>query len=221
MSDENKSINTEVVQNDFTQKDLEVIQSYQAAGLPGVAILDEKKIGSMMDMYLSGRTYRQISTTMSIKKEIVLYISHKFNWFDLRQDYLKDMETSMRGRIMEAKIMDQDFLLELQAMWRKKIGAKARKYMATDSEEFANEIDLKEVDKYLKTVEILQKLSSEGKSLTGDNNRPMVGVNAGDGVTITRKGDNEIEITPKSKAIGDALKMFADARRAEEDKPKK
>ena len=221
MSDENKPAVIETTQGDLTSKDLEVIQAYQDAGLQGVGVVDDKKMGSMIDMYLSGRTYRQIATTMSIKKEIVLYMSYKFNWFDLRQDYLKDMETSMRGRVLEAKIMDQDFLLELQTMWRKKIGAKARKYLATDNEEFANEIDLKEVDKYLKTVEILQKLSSEGKIPTGDNTRPMVGVNAGDGVTITRKGDNEIEITPKSKAIGDALKMFADSRREEENKPKK
>lgn len=210
----------DVPENDFSQKDLEVIQAYQEAGLPAIAVVDEKKMASMLDMYLSGKTYRQIAMTMSIKKDIVLYMSYKFNWFALRQDYLTDMESSIRGRVMEAKIVNQDFLLQLQAMWQKKIGTKISKYLATDNEEFANEIDLKEVDKYLKTVELLQKLGAEGKS-PSDNNRPMVGVNAGDGVTIIRKGDNEIEITPKSKAIGDALKMFADSRREDEKKPSK
>ena len=174
----------------------------------------------MLEMYLSGKTYRQIATTMSIKKEIVLYMSYKFNWFELRQDYLVDLESSMRGRVLEAKIVNQDFLLQLQAMWQKKIGSKISKYLATDNEEFANEIDLKEVDKYLKTVELLQKLASEGKN-PADSTRPMVGVNAGDGVTIVKTGENSIEITPKSKAIGDALKMFADSRREEEKKPQK
>lgn len=221
MSDENKNLpaTLEEPQSDFSTKDLEVIKAYQEGGLQGVAVVDDKKMASMLEMYLSGKTYRQIATTMQIKKEIVLYMSHKFNWFELRTEYLVDLESSMRGRVLEAKIVNQDFLLQLQAMWQKKIGTKISKYLATDNEEFANEIDLKEVDKYLKTVELLQKLGGEGK--TPDNSRPMVGVNAGDGVTITRKGDNEIEITPKSKAIGDALKMFADSRREEEKKPQK
>lgn len=219
MSDENKNLPTlpDQPQSDFSQKDLEVIKAYEEAGLPGVAVVDEKKMASLLEMYLSGKTYRQMATTMQIKKEVVLYMSYKFNWFELRQDYLVDMEQSMRGRVLEAKIMNQDFLLQLQAMWQKKIGSRINKYLATDNEEFANEIDLKEVDKYLKTVELLQKLGGEGKA-PGENARPMVGVNAGDGVTITRTGDNEIEITPKSKAIGDALKMFADSRRADEKK---
>jgi uncharacterized protein YnzC (UPF0291/DUF896 family) len=203
--------------NDFSQKDLEIIQAYQEKGLEGIGIVDEQKMASMLEMYLSGKTYRQISTVIQIKKEIVLYMSYKFNWFQLRQDYLQDMEQSMRNRVLESKIVDQDFLLQLQAMWRKKIGSKMDKYFATNNEDFLSGIDLKEVDKYMKSVEILHKLAG-GKDPTGDNNRPMVGVNAGDGVTITRKGDNEIEITPKSKAMGEALKMFADSRREEERK---
>lgn len=222
MSDETPKVPAVMEQpaNDFSQKDLEVIKAYEEAGLPAVATVDDKKMASMLEMYLSGKTYRQIATTMQIKKEIVLYMSYKFKWFDLRNEYLVDLESSMRGRVLEAKIVNQDFLLQLQAMWQKKIGSKISKYLATDNEEFANEIDLKEVDKYLKTVELLQKLAAEGKA-PSDSNRPMVGVNAGDGVTIVRKGDNEIEITPKSKAIGDALKMFADSRREEEKVPPK
>lgn len=218
MSDENKNVPMipEQPANDFSQKDLEVIQAYQESGLQGVGVVDDKKMSSMIDMYLSGRTYRQIATTMQIKKEIVLYMSYKFNWFELRQDYIVDMESSMRGRVLEARIMDQDFILELQAVWRKKIGTKAKKYLATDNEEFANEIDLKEVDKYFKSVEILHKLSAE-KPTPGDN-RPMVGLNAGEGVTIVKTGENQIEITPKSKAMSEALKMFADSRREEEKK---
>jgi ribosomal protein S8 len=218
--EESKPALVEHLSNDFSQKDLEVIKAYQEAGLPAVATVDEKKMASMLEMYLSGKTYRQISTTMQIKKDIVLYMSFKFNWFELRQDYLVDMESSMRGRVLEAKIVNQDFLLQLQAMWQKKIGTNIAKYLATDNVEFANQIDLKEVDKYLKTVELLQKLSVEGKPVA-DNTRPLIGVNAGDGVTIVRTGENSMEITPKSKAIGDALKMFADSRREDEKKPSK
>ena len=219
MSDENNK--PAVIQEpttDFTEKDMQNIQEYIAAGLPDIATVDGEVMARMMDLYLSGKTYRQIAMTVSVNKRIVLYLSHKFNWFALRMDYIKDLEESIRGRTLEAKLVNQDFLLQLIHMWQKKIGNKITKYLATDNEQFANDIDLKEVDKYLKTVEMLHKLGSEKGSAGGT---PAVGLNLGDGVTIERKGDNTVEITPKSKAIGDMLKQFADSRREEEAVPTK
>jgi len=219
MSEENKPALIQEPTTDFTEKDMQNIQEYIAAGLPDIATVDGEKMARMMDLYLSGKTYRQIAMTVSVNKRIVLYLSHKFNWFALRMDYIKDLEESIRGRMIEAKLVNQDFLLQLIHMWQKKIGNKITKYLATDNEQFAKDIDLKEVDKYLKTVEMLHKLSSEKGGNAGGT--PAVGLNLGDGVTIERKGDNTVEITPKSKAIGDMLKQFADSRREEESVPKK
>jgi hypothetical protein len=216
MSDENKLAVIEEPTTDLTPRDLEVITEYVEAGLPAVTSIDEIKMVRILDMYLSGRTYRQIGLTMSVPRQIILYLSHKFNWFQLRQDYLIDLDTNSKARVLEAKIMNQDMLMQLQQMWRKKIGSNINKYLATDNVDFANAIDLKEVDKYLKTVEMLHRLGSE--RVPGQPN-PTVGLNLGDGVTITKKSDNEVEITPKNKAIGDMLKQMADMQR-ELNKPK-
>lgn len=213
---QNKPAILEQPQNDFSQDDLELIEKYMEAGLPAVATIDADKMARALDLYLSGTTYYRIASTMSVQKSVILYLSYKFNWFELRQAYLIDLEQSVRPRVLEAKIVDQDFILQLQMMWRKKIGKNLTKYFATDNIEFANAIDLKDVDKYLKTVEILHKLSSEKSDNSGKN--PAVGLNLGEGVTIVKTGENQVEITPKSKAIGDALKQFANFRREEEKK---
>lgn len=197
---------------DFTDKDLAAIEKYVEAGLPGIAKLDELKLAGSMDLYLQGKTYRQISMTMGVEKSLVLYLSKKFNWFELRRDYLSDLELSIRGRLIEAKVINQDFLLQLQQMWQKKIGSHITNYLRTNDEAHANKIDLKEVDKYLKTVEMLQRLSADPKA----DAKPLIGLNMGDGVTVTKTGDNSVEITPKQKAIGDVLQQFADAKRKEE-----
>jgi len=219
MSEDNKPALVQETANDFTQKDLEVIQKYQDDGLPGIGMVDDIVMTRTLDLYLSGKTYRQISMTLKLQKQVVLYLSYKFNWFELRREYLEDLEENIRARVLEAKIVNQDFLLQLQQMWQKKIGSNITKYLQTDNPDFANAIDLKEVDKYLKTVEMMHKLS--GKGAPSEDNRPMVGLNAGDGVTVVKTGENSIEITPKSKAIGDALKQLADYRREEEKKPVK
>lgn len=218
MSQENKPAVVAEPTSDFTDKDLALIEAYKEAGLPDIASVDGKKLEKILDLYLSGKTYRQISQIVSINKSIILYLSQRFNWFDLRMDYITDLEQGIRVRVLEARIVGQDFLLELIQMWQKKIGDNITKYLATDNVEFANNIDLKEVDKYLKTVEILHRLSQDPKSQGGN---PAVGLNLGDGVKIEKNADGSVEITPKSKAIGAALKEFADMRRVEEKVPVK
>lgn len=219
MSEDNKPVVVEEPISDFSDRDMRNIQRYVDEGLPGIATVDADKMARIMDMYLSGKTYRQIAQTMSMDKAMVLYLSHKFNWFIVRREYLVELESLIRNRIIESKIVQQDFLLQLTQMWEKKIGTNIKKYLATDNEEFANNIDLKEVDKYLKTVEILHRLGSEKSA--GGSGTPAVGLNVGDGVTIVKKSDNEVEITPKSKAIGDVLKALADERRENEAVKKK
>lgn len=220
MSEENKPSEITIPQepvSDLTERDLNIVKKYIEDGLPGIGTVDETKIARMFDLYLSGKTYRQVSMILGQKKEIVLYLSHKFDWATKRMEYLVDLEQSMHGRMMEAKVVNQDFLLQLVHMWQKKIGSKINKYLATNNEEFANSIDLKEVDKYLKTVEILHRLNTE--KMAGMSN-PAIGLNVGDGITVTKKGDNEVEITPKQKSVGALLKEFADMRRASENENK-
>lgn len=216
MSENNPAVVSEN-STDFTDKDLAQINTYIEAGLPSIAQVDGEMLTRILDLYLSGKPYRQISTILNVNKSIILYLSHKYNWFQLRKEYLEDLEQTVRGRLMESKLVNQDFLLLLTQMWQKKIGDHIVKYLATGKVEHANAIDLKEVDKYLKTIEILHRLGGAGSG--GGNSAPAVGLNLGDGVTIEKKGDNTVEITPKGKAIGDALKAFADSRREEEKIP--
>jgi hypothetical protein len=116
---------------------------------------------------------------------------------------------------MEFQVVNQDFLLQLVHVWRKRIGKKINKYFATDDESIIDSLDLKEIDKYLKTVEALQKMTSDGTQAPPKS--PAVGINLGDGVTVTRKGENEVEITPKQRHIGDMLKQFADSKRKKDE----
>ena len=87
------------------------------------------------------------------------------------------------------------------------------RYLATSDEEIANSIDGKDLDRYQKYVELLDKLTTEKPSTL---RQPTVGLNLGDGVTVRKVGENEVTITPKQKTHADMLKEFADMKRAEE-----
>jgi hypothetical protein len=214
MSENNMPVSSNEPITDLSEADMKQVALYIEQGLPNISTVDEFKMTRILDLYLSGKTYRQISTIMAVKKPILMYLSQKFNWFAMRKEYLEDLEISVRGRMMEARVVNQDFLLQLIHLWQKKIGVNITKYLSTSDEQFANKIDLKEVSQYLKALDALQRISGEGSPA-----KPSpVGLNLGDGVTIERKDDNTVEITPKQKVIGEALRQFADMRREQESK---
>jgi hypothetical protein len=201
---------------DITAADLVKIQKYVDSGYPGLAGLTDAQLQRALDLYLSGKTYHQISRIMRLERPLILYLSHKFNWFPLRREVLSEMEHNIRGRVIEAKLESQDFLLKLTHAWQKKIGDKVEEYLRTGDVAHANAIDLKEVDKYLKTVEMLLKMSDAKPAGKGADKAPTVGLNLGDGgVTVKKVNDNEVEITPNNVAKS-LLSQMADFRREQE-----
>jgi antitoxin component of MazEF toxin-antitoxin module len=209
---------TQASATDLSDYDLRAVQEYEDSGLPNISKIDDPTLYRMLELYLGGHTYRQISSTLNIKKVTIMYLSHKYKWYDAKREHLAELQEHMKNRIAEAKLMSQDFLLLLTQAWQKRIGRQLRAYLATDNPEHANQIDLKEVNQLMKTIELINALDSEGKDSKGKT--PAVGLNLGDGVTIEKSGENKITITPKEKTIGDMLKKFADNRREEESKNK-
>src|SRR5271170_7549595 len=104
MSDTKTMILAPEPESDFTEIDMEKISAFREAGLPGLARVDDVILTRIMELYLSGKTYNQISKTLNLNKAIILYLSHKFDWFMVRKEYLIDLEKSIQGRIMEAKV---------------------------------------------------------------------------------------------------------------------
>lgn len=210
MSDE-KALVVQVT--DLSKDDQDRVTKFIERGAVGFNLSDASRIARMMDLYLSGKTYSQIARIQGLPKDLVMCYSQKLNWYNLKMEYLEELELHLKSRVMNAKVASQDFLLQLTNMYQRKIGKKMDRYLKTDDEVEADKINLKEIDKYLKLVESLHKLSSEPSQKTPNS---AVGLNVGDGVTITKTGENSVEITPKSKTIGTMLETLANQRREQE-----
>jgi hypothetical protein len=218
MTDENRKTPQVVAQKpttDMNEHHLAIVERYKEAGLPGISEVSEAEVSRMADLYLAGQSYNKISNICRVKKEIVLYLAHRMNWYEHRQNYLEDLDHSMKQRVAEARLMSQDFMLQMQLFFEKKIGRNIRRYLNTDSEDIANELNLKDVATYIKTLEALGKSINDFK---GPDKAPAVSLNMGEGVTMKKNDDGSVEITPKQKASSEILKEFADMRRKEEKK---
>lgn len=209
MSDENLPALSPVT--DIVGKDVDIVNDFIARGKPGVKELDEETAKKMFDLYLTGQTYRQIAGITREPRALVMYVSQKVQWFERRQEYLMELENSKLTRIVEMKLMDQDLLLRYAQAMHKKIGGQLNSYMVTGDDKRLEKMNLKEMEIYMKIMDRLSK-SIEAPRASG----PLVGINMPDGGTMTRTGDNTIEITPKEKSMDGMLKKFADMRRAAE-----
>jgi hypothetical protein len=198
---------------DIVERDATAVAEFIEKGMPGLATVQEENVKKMFDMYLAGKNYKQISGIMRTPKPLVMYLSQKLKWFEKREDYIVDLQQNMERRVVEAKLIGQDVMLQFVQAYGKKFSTKMNSYMASGNEDFTKQINLKEFELYLKCLERLQK-SIEAPVQKG----PLVGINLGEGATVTRTGQNSIEVTPKQKAVGDMLQELADMRRNESKK---
>lgn len=202
-------------ETDITSRELINIAKFKEEGLPGLAAVaqNEVTLTKALDLYMSGKTYHQISKIVGVKQEVILYLGHKFNWYQTKMQQLEILDANIKERILQAKLMNQDFVLQIQQFFLKKIGRKMTRFMASGDEEMADSVNKKDLEMYMKSVDLLDKISSE-KIPAGS--RPAVGLNLGDGVTVRKIGENEVSITPRNKTIGEMLSELANSKRTEE-----
>lgn len=201
---------------DFTFKDLELIDKFKENGMLGLHTLKDTDCERCMGLYMDGKTYRQIAQVTKINKSVILFLAHKFSWFELRKDYLDELQATLKDKVMESKLQSQEFLLELVSAYQKKIAKNVHQYLRTDNTEFFDKVDQKDITVVLKVMELLHRISAENLANPGD--KSLVSLNGmGDGVNITRTGANSVEITPKGPSpFGSKLKAFAELKREQE-----
>ena len=201
--------------SDFTAKDLDLIEQFKEGGMVGIHTLKDTDCERCMSLYIDGKSYRQISQLTKINKSVILFLAHKFKWYEIRTEYLDELNATLKGKIMETKLQDQEFLLHLGLAYKKKIGKNIDQYLRTDDTQFYDKIDNKDLSTLLKIMEMTHKLSSENLG----EKPPLVGLSGmSEGVTITKTGANSVDIMPKKSGFSSKLKQFAELKRQQERK---
>jgi hypothetical protein len=206
-------------ETDITPKELEAVAKFKEDGMPGLFTVAQNEVTYVkaLDLYMSGKTYHEISKIVNVKKDIILFLGHKYEWYNTKMEHLSILDANIKERIIQADLMNQDFVLQIQQFFLKKIGRKMTRFMASGDDEAASAVDKKDLEMYMKSVALLREITTE-KIPTGS--RPTVGLNLGDGVTVRKVGENEVQITPRNKTVGEMLRDLADIKRTEETVPK-
>lgn len=207
------------IENDFTPEEGETVNNFVKSGCPGLAVLaaDEYKINQMFSLYMAGKTYTQISTSLGVKKRLVLYMAAKMKWYEKRMSYINDIQNAMTQKISHTRVQSINFIADLINFHHKLYGEKIQEYMATGDEDKIANLDLKSLGQYFKSIEMLEKVVNPGNIRTPPvKGGTTVNVNAPDGATVRALDENTVEVTPSSSA--DILKALTKLKDKEKTK---
>lgn len=186
---------------DFSVADQERLQAFISGGVPGISSIPEAQMERMMSQYFEGYSYSRIARSFSVRKEVVLYLAQKFDWYEAKQEYLAEQRERMLTRIADARLAAKDYLLQLSTYLRTVVGKRISKAMVTGDE--TQGPDLKMIDRSLKALEALFRLAD------AQDQKPAPVPSTGICSELNAASDG-------SSDHGDLLRKFADMRRREE-----
>lgn len=199
------------IDNDFTDDESQRINNFISNGSIGleVVVKDEAKLNSLFGLYMGGKSYEEISKISRVKKDIVLYLAAKMGWYEKRMAYLEDIQRQMTKKLTHTRIESLNFITDLINCHHKYYGDEINRYLSTNDRTIIENLDLKALAQYFKSIEILEKIMNP----TNVTNR---GSGSGTTININAAGSNieaskdSIDITPSS--TGDLLKALANIK---------
>lgn len=201
------------IKNDFSDQEKKELETYTQNGCIGLdkIIYDQAKIESMFSLYMSGKTYNEISRITRVKRDIVLYMAAKLRWYDKRTDYLEGVQKEVTKKLISTKIESVNFITDLITAQHKYYGAEIEKFLETGDRTIIDSLDLKQLSQYFKSLEVLEKLVNPSNVKTSG---PTINVNSND--TEVKVKGTTVEINPNTKTAG-ILKALADLKKEKEE----
>jgi hypothetical protein len=196
--------------NDFTEDEVERINTYVSNGSAGLEsiVKDEHRMNTLFGLYMAGKTYEEISKISRVKKDIVLYLSAKMKWYEKRMEYLEDIQRQMTKKLSHTRIESLNFISDLINCHHKYYGDEINRYLETNDRTIIQNLDLKSLTQYFKSIEILEKILNPTNISKGGGSGTTININAtGSKIDAT---DDSIEITPSN--TGDILKALANLK---------
>jgi len=197
------------IDNDFQDDEIERINTFISNGSIGLEglVKDEHKITSMFSLYMQGRTYTEISKIAKVKKDLVLYMGAKMNWYGKRMEYINDIQNKMTKKLTNTRVESLNFITNLIGFMHKYYGDEFDKFLMTGDKTIIEGLDLKMLSQYFKSIEILEKLMNPSNITRSGGSNTTVNINAPGGSEIRQVDNQTLEITPSN--AGNILKELS------------
>lgn len=214
-----KSLEVRNYQADFTEEDKSLLNEFRSQGLPGVSKVQATTLFGWFNLYMAGRSYRDIANSSGHSVELVLYHADRQQWCSKKIEQRDALINSVAEKSTAAKIEGLAFMYDLLKFVHERHSKDVVEYLTTKNEEAAARVDLKVVDRYVKIVDAINKIQGNpddwGK-MAASMQRPSVSINIGS--AEIKRDANTIDIQAnEGKSI---LKMLAEEKQKRESENK-
>lgn len=193
---------------DLTQDEKASLDEYISNGLQGLSRIGEDDIIQWFELYMSGRSYKEIATSTYKNKNAVLYIAQRNGWHEKKMNHLNDVATNFVTKTKQAKLEGANTVLLANMALGKYISEELQEFIKTGDKKIMERFDGKNFQNFLKAIESLDKIL--GRSNKSDT--PSIDINISGGSTKTESSSEGIEITTKT-TNGDTLSLLAKYKR--------
>ncbi len=193
---------------DFTNWDLTVLGRFKDQGLPNVSRVTSDQLSEMVNLYMNGETYNNISMRLNIKKAVVLYYAEKQDWFGQKQRYLQDLATNLGHKVASAKLEGVDHLVNTFHFFKDYYDNKFSNFSRTKDDRVAESVNTKFMPHMFKAIEMLQKIGAPDA-----NQVAQVNINLTGSATVKSDG-NKVDISSNEQpSVEEVLAHLAKMKR--------
>lgn len=185
--------------DDFTSEDSESLQSYISNGCPGLVKLQDSDAFKCFELYMSGKTYTEISEITKVKRDAILYLSNKSQWNAKKMAYYTDITSNVVKKMMAVKMESLNTVSTLASALNKYFSKKANDYLSTNNDAILEALDTKLLSQYYKAMESIEAaLNISDPSKTNGN---QININVNGPATVHGGGDVELKDEDYSKIL--------------------
>ena len=183
------------------------VTEFRKRGMPGIAKLNESDIIQMMELYMVGKNYDEIAVMVRQKKDLIMFMSHKFDWCENRLQMLNTMNNAIVQKVSIAKLESANFLTNLLSMYHKYYNKKVDEYLLSGDDKVIENLRLKPMEKYFKAAELLVKLTTSKDD--DDKSKPIANFHIHGDAQISQGANGTVETTVQpSKKLVSAMSVW-------------
>lgn len=203
-------------QSDFTQEEIDSLQDYINNNKPGLTSLKQSDIFSWVRLYMAGKTYSEIAKITKSRKDLILFVSKKQDWFGQKMEHYKDMSNSALSKYRQARMNSITKMTDMVIALNEFFGDKFDKYLSTKDEDIIKNIDSKMLAQYHKITESLDKMVEQelDPERARGNSGPILGNNSKS--SAVEQKEEAIEVDVGDQNPSDILKALAEIKKNKE-----
>lgn len=200
--------------DDLNEEERSSLESYIKNGCPGLTKLEDTQVFKWFELYMSGKTYSEIAVITKSKKDLIVYVAYKSKWLEKRTEYFTSITQNMTNKITNIRAESINTVATIVSSLNKYFGKKFDQYLATNDDSIIENIDSKVLEKYYKSLEILEKVVNPTSKDPNRNPSTPVNINIS-GASVQQSSDSSLDISVKDDP-SELLKKLAQQKKNQE-----